>query len=105
LDSKSLKCVFLGYKSGAKWYVLYDLHSKSTFVTKNVIFHENIFSYSFSLPFDNYISIYDFSALLVSHAIDLTTNPPPSLVSDNAEVIDSDFRTSHSVKNRPWYLD
>jgi len=29
LDSWSLKCFFLGYKSGTKGYVLYDLHSKS----------------------------------------------------------------------------
>ena len=116
LDSRSLKCVFLGYKSGTKGYVLYDLHSKSIFVTRNVILHENIFPYSFSLPFDNYTAsfddshscdnnMYDFPALLVSHATDLTTELVPSLVSDNAEAIDLDLRTSHRVKNRPRYLD
>jgi len=52
LDSRSLKCVFLGYKSRTKGYVLYDLHFKYIFVTRNVIFHENIFPYSFSLPSD-----------------------------------------------------
>jgi len=112
LDSRSLKCVFLGYKSGTKGYVLYDLHSKSIFVTKNVIFHENIFPYSFSLPSDNSIvsindshssdtSMYDFPALPVSHA----TNPALSLVFYNNEVIDPDLRTSHRVKNRHQYLD
>jgi len=35
---------FLGYKSRTKGYILYDLHSKLIFVTKNVIFLENIFS-------------------------------------------------------------
>jgi len=79
LDSRNLKCVFLGYKSETKGYVLYDLHSKSIFVTRNVIFHENIFPYSFSLPSDNFIvsiddspncdiSMYDFPTWPVSHA-------------------------------------
>jgi len=116
LDSQSLKCVFLGYKSGTKAYVLYDLHSKSIFVTRNVIFHENIFPYSFSLPSDNSIasvddshncdiSMYDFATLPVSHATDLTTDPVTSIVCDNAEVIHPDLRTSHRVKNRSRYLD
>ena len=60
LDFRNLKCVFLGYKSGTKGYVLYSLHAKSIFVTRNVMFHENIFSYSFSLSSDNSIApIYD----------------------------------------------
>jgi len=118
LDSRSLKCVFLGYKSGTKGYVLYDLHSKSIFVTRNVIFHENIFPYSFSLPFDNSIApiddshscdirLYDFSALLVSHATDLTTDPTPSpsLIYDNVEITDLNLRTSHRVKSRSRYLN
>jgi len=116
LDSRSLKCVFLGYKSGTKGYVLYDIHSKSIFVTRNIIFHENIFPYSFSLPFDNFIasidnshncdiSMYDFPALLVSHATDLITDHVTSIVSDNAEVTNLDLRTSHKVKNRSRYLD
>ena len=106
----------LGYKSVTKGYVLYDLHSKSIFVTRNIIFHENKFPYSFSLPFDNSIdsindshscdiSMYVFPTLPVSHATDLTTELVPSLVSDNAEAIDPDLRTSHRVKSRPRYLD
>jgi len=116
LDSRSLKCVFLGYKSGTKGYVLYDRLSKSIFMTRNVIFHENIFPYSFSLPSDNFIasiddshncdiSINDFPTLPVSHATDLTTDLVTSIVSDNVEVTDLDLRTSHRVKNRPRHLD
>jgi len=85
-------------------------------VTRNVIFLENIFPYSLSLPSDNSISsiddshncdinMYDFPALPVSHATDLTTDPVTSIVSDNAEIIDLYLRTSHRVKNRPRYLD
>ena len=84
-------------------------------MTRNVIFHENIFPYSFSLPSDNSIaliddshncdiSMYDFPALSVSHAIDLTTDLVTSIVFDNAEVTDLDLRTSHRVKNKPQYL-
>jgi len=51
------------------------------------------------------ISMYDFPALPVSHATDLTTDPVTSIISDNAEVTDLDLRTSHRVKNRPRYLD
>jgi len=85
-------------------------------MTRNVIFHENIFPYSFSLPSNNSIasiyyshscdiSMYDFSALHVSHATNLTMNPATSLVSNNVEVNDHDLRTSHRVKNRSRYLD
>ena len=115
LDSQSLKCVFLSYKSRTKGYVLYDLHSKSTFVTRNVFFHKNIFPYSFFLASGNSIasiddshncdiSMYDFLALPVSHATNLTMDPITSTIFDNAEVIDLDLRTSHRVKNKPQYL-
>jgi len=81
----------------------------------DVIFFENIFPYSSSLPFDNSIaliddshycdiSMYDFSTLPISHAIDFTMDPATSLVFDNAKVTDPDLKTSHRVKNRPRYL-
>nr|KYP37372.1 Retrovirus-related Pol polyprotein from transposon TNT 1-94 [Cajanus cajan] len=59
LSPKSLKCIFLGYKPGTKGYILYDLHSKSIFTSKNFVFHENIFPYHTSqsdtsqLPIDH----------------------------------------------------
>jgi len=116
LDSRSLKCVFLGYKSRIKGYVLYDLPSKSILVNRNVIFHENIFPFSLSLPSYNsiasiddshycHISIYDFPALPISHATDLTIDFATSLVYENAEVTDSYLRTPHRVKNMSRYLD
>jgi len=47
----------------------------------------------------NDISMYDFLAIHVSHATNLTMDLVPSLVSDNAEVTDPNFRTSCRVKN------
>jgi hypothetical protein len=38
LDPKARKSIFLGYKSGYKGFVLYDLHSKEIFVSRHVAF-------------------------------------------------------------------
>jgi hypothetical protein len=46
LQSRAKKSVFLGYIPGIKGYVLYDLHTREIFVSRNVIFHENILPYS-----------------------------------------------------------
>lgn len=37
---------FLGYKFGTKGYVVFDLHTRNIFISRNVIFHEHIFPYS-----------------------------------------------------------
>ena len=39
----SKACVFLGYPSGYKGYKLMDLESNKVFITRNVLFHEDIF--------------------------------------------------------------
>ncbi|KAI5384537.1 hypothetical protein KIW84_071513 [Lathyrus oleraceus] len=46
LESRARKCVFLGYKNGMKGVVLYDIHSHSILIFRNVIHHEHIFPYS-----------------------------------------------------------
>ena len=40
LDSKSRKCVFLGFEKGVKGYKLWDPISKKTMTSKDVIFNE-----------------------------------------------------------------
>ena len=43
LYPKSRMCVFLGDPSGVKEYRLYDIVSKHIFLSRDVIFHEDIF--------------------------------------------------------------
>jgi len=45
LQSRARKYIFLGYKSGYKGFVLYDLNTKEIFISKNVTFHESILPY------------------------------------------------------------
>ena len=40
LDSKSRKCIFLGFENGVKGYRLWDLISKKTMTSRDVIFNE-----------------------------------------------------------------
>jgi len=49
--------------------------------------------------------MYDFLALPISHATNLTTIPATILIFDNVEVIDPNLRTSYIVKNRSRYYD
>lgn len=38
-------CVFLGYPPGYKGYKLYDIEPKQIFISRDVIFHENVFPF------------------------------------------------------------
>jgi hypothetical protein len=45
LQSRARKTVFLGYKSGFKGFVLYDLSSREIFISRHVSFHESVLPY------------------------------------------------------------
>ena len=48
-DTRARSCLFLGYPLGQKGYRVYDLVYKKMFISRNVIFHENLFP-SFAIP-------------------------------------------------------
>ena len=47
LDSRARKCISLGHKPGTKGYILFDLQSRETFVSRHVIFHEHNFPFHY----------------------------------------------------------
>ena len=38
-------CVFIGYPNGMKAYRLYDIQTKQIFISRDVVFHEDIFPF------------------------------------------------------------
>ena len=42
-DSRSRKCIFLGFKNGVKGYVVLNTKSREVFISRDVIFHERTF--------------------------------------------------------------
>ncbi|GAU40777.1 hypothetical protein TSUD_26570 [Trifolium subterraneum] len=45
LDSRSRRCISLGFKPGMKGHILFDLKSKELFISRDVVFFENVFPY------------------------------------------------------------
>jgi len=43
LDSRSRKCIFLGFKTGVKGYIVLDIKTREVFIIRDVVFHEEIF--------------------------------------------------------------
>jgi len=44
-DPRASRCVFIGFKTRTKGYVLLNIQSREIFVFRNVVFYEHVFSY------------------------------------------------------------
>ena len=100
--------MFLGYKPGIKGYVLYDLHTREIFVSRNVIFHENILPYSTTkdCPVHDFVPSISPSEKNFFDDIDLS----PSTAHDSSSqgnafspnltpILDSDIPLGHGAPN------
>ena len=52
-NPRARKAIFLGYKEGTKGYILYDLANHNFFISRNVVFYENVFPYKLASPGHN----------------------------------------------------
>ncbi|GAU22715.1 hypothetical protein TSUD_138390 [Trifolium subterraneum] len=79
LEPRSRKCVFLGYKQGVKGSILYDLHSKEVFISRNVTHHDHILPYISTSPISNWhyhtsITATDIDTTVIPSKPDITMN-------------------------------
>lgn len=105
-DARAKPCVFLGYSAGVKGYKLYDLISKSFFISRDVQFHETIFPFALS----HSEPIHSSSPNLVL-PLPSSDFAPFSLVSNISSSSPSPIshppepaRKSSRLKNHPGYL-
>jgi len=117
LQSRARKCIFLGYKSGFKGSVLFDLDSREIFISRNVVFHELILPYSSSSspttnwqyfsPSSTHSSMFDDSDISLSSPSPITPPTPttsPVFITPPSPPIHPPIRASTRNKVTPAYL-
>jgi hypothetical protein len=98
LETRARKSVFLGYKSGFKGYILYDLHTRELFISRHVVFHECILPYKSNPSFKSHDWEY-FTSIPSSSSIppDCDTNLPSS----STDIVSHTTPASHPISDAP----
>lgn len=114
-DARAKPCVFIGYPLGIKGYKIFDLTTQSVSISRDVIFHEDIF------PFVSTLNTFDSDGCLVlpnplSDIHSLPIAPPvsstptfpivPKLSSGNVTLnsSNSDLQLRRSTRSKSGYL-
>jgi len=106
-DSRSRKCIFLGFENGIKGYVFLDVKTREIFISRDVIFHEGTFIHlenrtdqliskenHLCLPFEN-----------ASNYISETVQPKEDVIQpEDGTCQNGDMRISARLRKAPEYL-
>ena len=88
-DARAKPCMFLGYPFGTKGYMVYDLATKTCFISRDVVFKETIFPFKHWLSHSKPVSISSCPSMFPTQPVILDSNLSfptaeftPSLTSD-----------------------
>jgi hypothetical protein len=111
LEPRSRTCIFLGYKSGVKGTILYDLNSKEILVSRNVIHHDHILPYAPASTTPNWHYHVSFSPPDTTYqSIPSDTNEPASSDHDTPDeptIPSTTINTpnTHNTQNDPQIIN
>jgi len=83
-DPRPKPCMFLGYHFHQKGYKLFDLHTHSIFISRDVIFHESIFPFAVGLLNPSSDGVF-------SPSLSPTQSVLPNVINDISDIPNSDI--------------
>jgi hypothetical protein len=102
-DSRATPCIMIGYPSSVKGYTLFNLHTKSVFISRNVIFHEHVFPFA-----SNFLNPTTDGCFVIPNSIPDVNLPNfvPATIPDPVSIPQpsANLRRSSRLRNPPSYL-